>query len=235
MTADGSDKDKHTIWEPRQMAVAQEVAQYSRFVSAMKLALPIAAGFLLLLVVVLPQFRNDDERFRIGMELVKGSSNDSLSMTNARYFGTDDKGQPFTVTAQGVRQQAKEDVNIGLVAPQAEISLTNGSSFSAAASNGLYDREAQKLDLAGEVTVIQNQGNQIKTSAAIVMLKEGTATGRQPVSGAGTFGTMQAEGGFDLSESGRIVVFHGPAKLTLNADTRATAAPPAPAEAGTKP
>ncbi len=234
--------DSVTIWQLRQTEVGQSVAQYSRFVSAMKLALPVAAGILLLLVVVLPQFRDDDARFRIGMDLVKGSSNDTLSMTNARYFGTDEKGQPYSVTAQGVRQHTKDDNAIDLVSPKAEINLTNGTYLQAAASQGLYDRAKEKLDLSGEVTVFQDQGNQIKTSQAMVMLKAGTATGRQPVSGEGPYGTMQADGGFDMSENGRTMKFLGPARVTFNPDAKtksaaqpSPAAPPSAPQAQTKP
>lgn len=213
-----SEKSDNTqqIWEPRVTAVAREVATYSRFVSWMKIALPAAAGLLLLLVVVLPQFRGDDERFRIGAELLKGGGGDTLTMTNARYFGTDDKGQPFLVTAEGVRQQERTDESVNLVGPKAEINLSNGTYFSAAASYGLYDRAGAKLDLGGQVTVFQGDGNQLTTTAAIVNIKEGSAAGRQPVSGEGPFGALQAAGGFDLIDRGRNVTLLGPAKLTIS-------------------
>lgn len=230
--SDNKPENTTEIWEPREHAVAREVARYSRFVSWMKLALPIAAGLLLLLVVVLPQFRGDEERFRVGTDLVKGGGRDTLSMTNARYFGTDDKGQPFQITAEGVRQQQSKDEAINLVSPKAEINLTNGNYFSAAASYGLYDRAGQKLDLGGQVTVFQGDGNQLTTTAAIVQLKEGTATGREPVSGEGPLGTMQAAGGFDMIDRGRNVKFHGPAKLTITRGAEPAA--PAPSPAGAK-
>jgi lipopolysaccharide export system protein LptC len=213
--------DRTAMWQPREASVADSVAQYSRFVAAMKVALPVAAGFLLLLVVMLPQFRADDERFRIGMNLIKGDGTDSLSMTNARYYGTDDEGQPYSVTAEGVRQHANEDRSIDLVTPKAEISLTNGAYMSAEASIGIYDRDNQKLDLSGAVTVSRDADGQLHTSEAVVMLKEGTASGRAPVSGEGSFGKMEADGGFDLSDRGKIVHFHGPARLTLNPDKKA--------------
>jgi lipopolysaccharide export system protein LptC len=224
MQADRHEADRATVWQPRETSVADSVAQYSRFVSAMK--------------VMLPQLRSDDERFRIGMGLVKGENSETLNMTNARYFGTDDKGQPYSVTAEGVRQHADNDGAIDLVTPKAEISLTNGTFLSAGASNGTYDRDNQKLDLAGEVTVLQDKGNQLRTTSASVMLKDGTASGREPVTGEGPFGKMEAAGGFDLSERGRIVHFHGPARLVLNpgkaktsqpAEQTPDAAPPVPA------
>lgn len=229
MNPDDKKPDDRPIWAPRDMAVGDQVAQYSRFVSMMKLALPIAAGVLLLLVVVLPMFREDDERFRIGMNMIKGENSDSLSMTNARYFGTDDKGQPFAVTASGVRQRANEDRQVDLVGPKAEITLTDGTAMSATAGQGLYNRDLEKLDLSGEVTVTQNKDNHLRTSAAVVMLKEGTASGRAPVQSDGPYGTMHAEGGFDLTERGKIVKFHGPAKLTLIRQAQ-PAAPQTPAK-----
>ncbi len=220
-----TEAERETIWQPRDSSATESVAQYSKFVSIMKIGLPVAAGFLLLLVVILPQFRQDDERFRIGMNLVKGSETDSLSMTNARYFGADDKGQPYSVTAGGVRQRTSEDKSIDLVTPKAQISLNNGTVMLAGASAGIYDRDNQKLDLTGDVTVSQQEGNKLTTSAAVIMLKDGTATGRAPVDAEGSFGTMHANGGFDLSERGRVVLFHGPGRMTLNPDSKASSKP----------
>lgn len=233
---DKNNNDERPIWAPRDNAVGDEVAQYSRFVSTMKLALPIAAGVLLLLVVVLPIFREDDERFRIGMNMIKGSSSDTLSMTNARYFGTDDKGQPFAVTANGVRQHAQDDHQVDLVGPKAEITLSDGTAMSATAGQGLYNRDLEKLDLSGDVTVTQKKDNHLRTTSAVVMLKEGSATGREAVQSEGPYGTMQAAGGFDLTERGKVVKFLGPAKLTLNAGAKpAPATPIAPESMTDKP
>jgi lipopolysaccharide export system protein LptC len=246
----GSAADKATVWGPREAivakSVAQSVAQYSRFVAAMKVALPVAAGLLLLMVVVLPLIRQDDDRFRIGMKLIKGSDSDALSMTNARYFGKDDKGQPYSVTAEGVRQRTNNDNAVDLVTPKAEISLNNGTFMSATASAGIYARDIQKLDLSGDVTVMQDNGNALHTSQAVVMIKDGTASGNQLVTGDGPFGTLRAEGGFDLADHGNIMHFHGPAHMTLNPrtkpdDGKSDAARPAAAEtkpqtkAGSKP
>ncbi len=223
--------DRQTVWQPRQASAADSVAQYSRFVSAMKVVLPVSAGLLLLLVIVLPQLRQDDERFRIGMNLIKGSNTDALNMTNARYYGTDDKGQPYSVVAQGVRQRSNTEKAVDLVAPQAEINLNNGNVMAATAGEGSYDRENQKLDLAGGVTVTQNKDNHLRTSAAQVMLKEGSASGTAPVSGEGPYGKMEAAGGFNLSDRGRTVHFHGKSHLVLNSRSDTAPAPP-PANAG---
>src|SRR4051812_15286102 len=79
------------LWQPKDRAVAQSVTQYSKFVRVMKIALPAAAAVLLLLVILLPVIREQENRFRIGAKSDKDTISATLSMTNARFYGTDDK------------------------------------------------------------------------------------------------------------------------------------------------
>ncbi len=211
----GRHADRETLWHPREASVANAVAQYSRFVSIMKLALPAAAGALLLLVIVLPLLRQEDDRFRVGVSVNGNAGSNGLSMTNARYYGTDDKGRPYTVTAQDVRQQADNDRAVALKLPKAEITLTSGAMLSASASSGVYNRDQQLLDLAGDVALFQEEGNQLHTSSAHVQLKDGTASGKERISGQGPFGTIEASG-FTFSNADKVIRFHGPARLTIN-------------------
>ncbi len=209
------DGKRSALWQPRSTSVAHSVAQYSRFVGWMKILLPSAAGFLLFLIVVLPMFRGQDDRFRIGINLLEETTADTLNMTNARYYGTDDKGQPFSVTASNVRERPNDDPSVDLVGPQADISLTDGTWLSISASQGIYNRDEQLLDLSGNVSLYQDQGNEFHTLSAHIDLEKGEASGDEPVSSQGPFGTMQASG-FSMSEKGKIVTFKGPAELILN-------------------
>ena len=210
--------DRAVIWRPKDRAVSESVTQYSKFVRIMKIALPAAAAVLLLLVLLLPVMREQENRFRIGAKTDKETTGATLSMTNARFYGTDDKGEPYSLTAQGVRQVAGSKV-IELSLPKAEITLTNGSWFSASADKGIYDRENEILDLSGNVSVYQHQNNELHTSQARVMLKEGTAHGDAPVTGSGPFGTIEA-GGFDYSNDNKKIRFIHGSKLVLNNDTK---------------
>ena len=203
------------LWQPRHASAARSVAQYSRFVGIMKVLLPSAAGILLLFIILLPQCRQQDDRFRIGMNLLEGSAAGTLSMTNARYYGTDDKGQPYSVTAMNVRERPDDDPAVDLVAPQADISLTDGTWLSISARAGVYNRDQQMLELHGNVALYQDQGNEFHTASAIIDLKKGEASGTEPVSSHGPFGSLEATG-FTMSEAGRVVYFVGPARLVLD-------------------
>jgi lipopolysaccharide export system protein LptC len=204
------------VWQPRTPAPADDVARYSRFVGYMRIGLPALAGFLILLVLVLPQFMGDDERFRVGTiaEPAKNAATDALSMVNARYFGTDSKGQPFSVTAKGVKERPAPDKRVELTGPQADITLTSGDWLSIAAAAGLYDRTTETLELSGGVSLYQDKGYEMHTEAASIRLKEGSASSSTPVQSQGPFGQLEAQG-FTLTDKGERVLFAGPAKLIL--------------------
>lgn len=206
---------KGSFWRPQppqREKVAASVTQYSKFVSVMKIALPVAAVVLLLVVLGLPLLREQQERIRVAP--AKDANGRSLSMTNARYFGTDDKGQPYSVTADSVRQGTNNDKTIELDQPRAEITLNSGTAMNAAASAGVYDRDKQQIDLSGEVTLDQAQGK-LKTSQARIMLKDGSATGNAKVTGEGSFGTLEASG-FSYNKNDKVIRFTGPSRLLLN-------------------
>ena len=230
-TSPKPDPERFATWTPRETSVAHSVAQYSRFVSMMKIALPSAAGFLLLLVVLLPQIRSDEDRYRIDTELQDAKGGESLSMTNARYVGTDDEGQPYSVVASGVRQRADNQDTIELSAPAAEISRNDGKFLSAKANEGLYNRGEQKLDLSGNVDVGEENGFRFRTGKAFVNLEEGSASGSEPDTGEGPLGTMEAQGGFQLTDRGKTVHFNGKSRLVLNSKVTAKTEKPAAEDA----
>lgn len=210
---------KQDALQPRTVNIRQSVETYSRFVSTMKILLPSVAVVLLVLVVVLPQLRNEPEQFTAEIERIEGEGGSSLSLVNARYFGTDESGQPFSVTAKSVRESNTGDAVIDLTAPQADISLNDGTWLTVGAETGSYQREAQVLDLMGAVNLFQDQGYELHTDAVTIMLEEGRARSSTPVSSQGPFGQLESQG-FLLQDKGKTVLFTGPARLVLNSVRR---------------
>lgn len=234
-TDTGPDTGKGSFWKPKppqREQVAQQVNQYSRFVSIMKIALPVAAGLLLLVVIGVPLIREHQDRIKVPATGGKDANGRSLSMTNARWFGTDDKGQPYSVTAEGVRQGGTTDKTIGLSKPKAEITMNGGNAMSASANAGIYDRDKQEIELNGDVALYQHEGNELHTSQAHITLKDGSAHGNAKITGKGSFGTLEASG-FSYNKDDKVIRFTGPARLVLNAkgadakDEGAKTAPPA--------
>ncbi|TAL01831.1 MAG: LPS export ABC transporter periplasmic protein LptC [Rhodospirillaceae bacterium] len=218
------------LWQPREVSAKASVAQYSRFVGRMKIALPVVAGLILLLVLLLPQFRAENERFRVGVKTLTDITSDTLSMINARYVGTDDQGRPYAITAASARERSSADKAIDLVSPKADLITGDGNWLKVSATTGVYDRNLQVLDLAGQVDVYQQQGYEVHSTAAHVSIKDRSATGDQPVSGKGSFGTIAAAG-FSITGNGTMVNFTGPVTLVLNGHRNHV--PPANADAKT--
>jgi lipopolysaccharide export system protein LptC len=215
------------LWQPRDVKVGSSVAEYSRFVHRMKIGLPVAAGVIVLLVLLLPQLRSESERFRIGLKDMADVTTDTLSMVNARYFGTDENGQPFSIVAESVRERPTADKLIDLTGPRAEIAAADGSRVEVTATAGVYDRGQEVLELTGEVSLRQQEGYEMHTSVARVQLKDNVASGDAPVKGTGPVGEIAAAG-FIARQEDNVVVFTGPATLVLKGEQVARTADPAP-------
>ena len=202
-------------WEPKSADIRDSVERYSRFVSAMKILLPSTAVFLLALVLILPQLRDDPDQLSADIAPAQQGNSNTLSLVNARYVGTDDSGQPFSVTAQSVRETEGAQDEIDLVNPQADISLNDGTWLVVGAEAGRYHREDQLLELQGSVNLFQDQGYELHTDAVTIHLEQGRAKSTVPAHSQGPFGQLESRG-FELEDKGRTVFFTGPARLLLN-------------------
>lgn len=195
----------------------------SRFVFLMRVVLPSVAALLIGLVVFLPQFRAHEERFSVGFSKIRVQDLESVTMLNARYYGTDDKNQPFTLTANFAAEENPGSQVYSLDAPKADLTTTDGNWLVLGAEIGLYSKTPQTLDLLGGVTFFHDKGYEIQTSTAHVDLQNGSAAGDDPVKGHGPFGQVDSQG-FRLFDRGARIIFTGKTKLVL----RPTDTQPAP-------
>lgn len=187
---------------------------YTRFVALMKVALPMAAAALVLLVIAWPQIEKRSEGFRLGATGVTVEDRKGQRIVNARFNGIDENGRPYTVTAEGAQQAEAQSDNVELQFPKADITLNAESWIALSAETGTYRKESELLDLAVNVTGFHDEGYEFRTSRARVDLARGTAAGDAPVAGHGPLGELTGEG-FRLSERGTRILFTGKSKLTI--------------------
>ena len=180
----------------------------------MKVLLPVVAGVLVLLVAIWPYLQTQDSRFRIGFSALKARETVNPSMVNARFVGTDEGNQPFSITADIAKNLLKNTSDVELEMPKADITLKDGSWLVVTAETGLYGRETQTLDLIGAVNLFHDSGYEIRTAKADVDLARGVAEGDAPVEGHGPFGELKAEG-FRLEDKGRVIIFTGRSRLVI--------------------
>lgn len=187
---------------------------YSRFVSAMKLLFPLLAGVLLLLIAIWPQIQGGVDQFRFSMTKLDKNDARDLSMVNTRYSGVDRQNRPFTITADVAREKPGATESIALEGPKADLTTNGGVWIALTAENGLYKSFEQTLDLTGNVELLQDRGNSFRTTSVHMDLAAGTAEGKEPISGQGPFGRIEAQG-FRVLDKGNTIVFTGKTKLSV--------------------
>ncbi len=188
---------------------------YSNFVGIMRYGLPLVALLLLGLVVVWPLATGREEGFRISFSDAPDLDG-SLRMVNARYLGVDDRNQPYTVTAAEASQSEPNSPLVVLQDISADVFIDGGDGqwFALTAREGLYERDARFLDLAGDVSIFSDQGHEFHTDRVHVDLGARTADGDAPVQGQSPLGLLEA-GNFQVDDDRQILLFGGGVKMTI--------------------
>lgn len=180
-----------------------------------KFALPVVAVALGVAIFYLAQVEVGKNVIPIGPSTeVIPEEIDSVSMTNARFSGRDNRNRNFTVTADEARQKSSDSTIIHLKHPKADLDLTDGRLVAIHADSGIFVRSDQLLNLAGEVTLSDNRGFEFHTDSASIDLGRNTASGNAPVAGRGPSGDITSEG-FRVLDDGNRVIFTGKTSLTF--------------------
>jgi lipopolysaccharide export system protein LptC len=190
------------------------VSTYSRFVTMMKVLLPVVALALIALVVAWPYLKFNDTRFSIGFTALNIGNIEDPAMINPRFQGADKDRQTFSITADIAKNLLKGGKSIELEMPKADISLEDGSWLVLTAKSGVYVRHNETLTLNDQVNLFHDSGYEFRTESAVIDLTKGTATGTVSVAGQGPFGNLKAEG-FHLVDKGKTIYFMGKSKLTV--------------------
>jgi lipopolysaccharide export system protein LptC len=201
--------------------------RYSRRVALLKRLLPATGIALLLLIAVWPRLAPLWERFRLSLPAIDLRDARELQMVNPRYAGVDREGRPYVVTSAAGRQIPDRQDLMSLQRPRADLKTQGGAEIVVTAFSGIYQSQAQLLDLFGDVTVVHQNGTRFLTQTARLNAATNTAQGGDPVVGKGPSGELKAQG-FQILEQGERVLFTGRSELVGTA-AKAPATHSAPA------
>ena|SRR5690625_505748 len=188
-----------------------------RLVAFGKVAAPAVGLLVILALVGLPLLASDpidspdrEERAGEGIDL-------SAGMVGPRFEGVDGQGRPFVVRAETADFASEDQRFVQLERPKGDLSLSDGSEVAITAASGVYDREVQFMQLAGDVTLFHDDGFEVVTDSAVLDIPGGRAEGSEPVAGEGPVGHIVSEG-FRIEEDGARVLFTGRSRLVLYGD-----------------
>jgi lipopolysaccharide export system protein LptC len=179
-------------WSARQRLKATDALRYSRFVSVMKKLLPIGAVVLMASVVAYSVIPRHNDRMMAMTQ--SGNLSRDLTMTKSSFTGTDEKGNPFKITAAEVIQDPKsKNTRAELKQIDADMQFDGKNWVNATAAHGWIDSEASLLKLDGGISVFTDNGYELHTKSATAQIKANILEGFEGVKGHGPTGEFSAD------------------------------------------
>ncbi|MDQ3075340.1 MAG: LPS export ABC transporter periplasmic protein LptC [Pseudomonadota bacterium] len=169
---------------------AEPGSRHDRLVRVSKFVLPILIGGLLVVLAVAPFDRRGDVSFILDKNKVDAAQ-ERMRVEAARYTGTDDKGQKFSIDADRAIQPTSDRPIVDIEGMRAQLELERGP-LSIVAGKGRYDLDQQKVAIDGPVRVAGPDGYRLETSDVGIDLKNRNLASRGRVVGDMRLGHFEA-------------------------------------------
>lgn len=189
------------------------IARRRFFVTLSKWLLPFFALMLLGSIALWPEFTRVADQGRVAFRRTFGGAPDSARLIEPRYRGVDERGRPYTVTADVAVQTGPERVD--MTEPKGDMVLEGDTWVMVQSRRGVFIQQAGQLDLSGDVTLYRDDGTVLRSETASIDLKQAAAAGNDQTHAEGPFGVLDSQG-FALTDKGAVIQFQGPARLVLN-------------------
>jgi lipopolysaccharide export system protein LptC len=191
---------------------ARPGSTHDRLVRWSKIGLPSAVGALIAILAVAPLGKKSDVSFILDKKKVENAP-ERMRVEQARYVGTDDKGQQFTMIANRAIQPSSDVPVVSIAGMLARLNLQQGPLL-IAANRGRYNLDSQKVLVDGPVKVAGGGGYTLATRDVTVDLKQRQLASAGPVAGAMRLGQFQA-GQLHADLGDRTVVLDHGARLKI--------------------
>lgn len=185
---------------------------HDRLVRLSKIALPSAVGVLIAVLALAPLGKHSDVSFVLDKKKVENAP-ERMRVEQARYVGTDDKGQQFTMIANRAIQPSSSVPVVDISGMFARLNLAQGPVL-VAANQGHYNLDTQQVNVDGPVKVAGGDGYRLATRDVTVDLKHRQLASAGPVAGAMRLGQFQA-GQLHANLGDRTVVLDHGARLKI--------------------
>ena len=177
-----------------------------------KVILPSAVGVLIAVLALAPLGKHSDVSFILDKKKV-GNAPERMRVEQARYIGTDDKAQQFTIIANRAIQRSSSVPIVDISGMSAKLNLAKGP-LVIGANQGRYNLDTQRVMIDGPVKVVGADGYRLATRDVTVDLKQRQLASAGPVAGAMRLGQFQA-GQLHANLGDRTVVLDGGARLKI--------------------
>lgn len=185
---------------------------HDRLIRWSKVLLPAGVGILIAVLALAPLGKKSDVSFILDKNKVQNAP-ERMRVEQARYVGTDDKGQQFMIVANRAIQRSSEVPIVDISGMFARLNLQKGPLL-IRANDGRYNLDTQKMMIDGPVKVAGSDGYRLGTRDVTVNLKQRQLASAGPVAGAMRLGQFQA-GQLHADLGQRTVVLDHGARLKI--------------------
>ena len=201
-----------TAVRPQKSRWAVPGSAHDRLVRWSKVVLPSAVGVLIAVLALAPLGKHSDVSFILDKKKVDNAP-ERMRVEKARYVGTDNKGQQFTMIANRAIQRSSDVPIVDINGMFARLDLSQAPLL-IAANRGRYNLDNQKVNIDGPVKVAGGDGYRLATRDVTVDLKQRQLASDGPVSGAMRLGQFKA-GQLHADLGDRTVVLDHGARLKI--------------------
>ena len=168
-------------------------SRYSRFVSAMKIVLPLGAVVLFAVILFYSGAFDRDDDLDIAFREIDRQPGD-LRMVSPRVAGMTSDGNPYLVTADNATQDINRPNFVRFENIHADVKLNEEQEWmSMTARSGLYNSELQTLDLEQQIDIFTTWGYELHGERATIDFERGELRSETEVQGHGPLGTLRAD------------------------------------------
>ena len=169
---------------------AEPGSRHDRLVRATKFVLPILIVGLIVMLAIAPFDKRDDASFILDKNKVDAAQ-ERMRVDAARYTGTDDKGQKFSILADRAIQPTSDRPIVDIEGMRAQLDLERGP-LSIVAPKGSYNLDQQRVAINGPVRVAGSDGYRLETRDVAIDLKNRRLASRGRVVGDMRLGHFEA-------------------------------------------
>ena len=146
--------------------------------------------------------------------LVNNNDGDNQVILKPKFFSSDKKNRPFTLTALSAKRKSQSDNSYTLELPSGKIINRTGEFLNLDSRKGVFDQKNEKIHLFENVVLKNQDGYTFKTESIFINLLSDKIYGNNNISGSGQKGNIVSQG-FEIVNSGNKIRFFGKTKLVI--------------------
>lgn len=142
------------------------------------------------------------------------AATDAIHMTNPKFYGRDQQGRSFQLSAKDAVRDTKNNSLITLSQPGMVLDTGGKQPIQVQGGRGVYREDAKTLQLDQGVQLQDGRGSKFRSELAMVDTHEGVVRGEKAVSGAGPIGQIDASS-YAVHDGGARVLFGGGVRVHI--------------------